>query len=99
MELPITSKQIVEVPIDALKPFPKNPRTWDDIDEKNLTESIQTFGLLLPLLVNNAKGREGIVIGGNFRLSIYKKLGIQMVPVLYVAIEDEKKRTGVERQA
>ena len=91
MELPTTSKQIAEVPIETLKLFPKNPRTWDDVDEKNLTESIQTFGMLLPLLVNNAKGREGIVIGGNFRLSIYKKLGIQMVPVLYVAIEDERK--------
>ncbi len=90
-QIPVTSKQIIEVPIETLKPFPKNPRTWDDIDEKNLTESIQIFGMLLPLLVNNAKGREGIVIGGNFRLSIYKKLGIQMVPVLYVSIEDEKK--------
>ncbi|MDP2585465.1 MAG: DNA modification methylase [Candidatus Levybacteria bacterium] len=91
MATPITSKQIIETPIETLRPFPKNPRTWDDVDERNLTESIQKFGILLPLLVNNAKGREGIVIGGNFRLSIYKKLGIQMVPVIYVSIEDEEK--------
>lgn len=90
-QIPQTTKQIVDVSIEQLKPFPKNPRTWDTIDEKHLIESIQRFGIVQPLVVNSAPGREEIVIGGNFRLSVYKKLGIQQVPVLYVQIEDEAK--------
>lgn len=89
--IPSTSKEIVEVPIDALRPFPGNPRTWDETDERQLTESVQEFGMLVPLVVNQANGRENIVIGGNFRLSIYKKLGVQKVPVVFVTIEDETK--------
>lgn len=89
--LPQTSKAIIEVAIETLRPFPNNPRVWTEADEKHLTESIQEFGILLPLLVNNATGREGIVLGGNFRLSIYKKLGIKLVPVIYVSIANEKK--------
>lgn len=87
--LPETSKEIVEVAIEKLIPFPKNPRTWDNIDEQQLIESITTFGVLDPLIVNKAKGRENIVIGGNFRLEIYKKLGLKVVRVLFVNIEDE----------
>lgn len=89
--IPPASKEIVEVSIDQLKPFPGNPRVWDDTDERQLTESIQEFGMLLPLVVNSAKGRENLVIGGNFRLAIYKKLGVQIVPVVFVNIEDETK--------
>jgi DNA modification methylase len=89
--LPNTIKEIIEVPIENLRPYPQNPRTWSSTDEKQLTESIQKFGMLIPLIVNSAHDRENIVIGGNFRLEIYKKLGIQMVQVIYVTIEDEAK--------
>ena len=60
--LPETSKEIVEVAIEKLIPFPKNPRTWDNIDEQQLIESITTFGVLDPLIVNKAKGRENILL-------------------------------------
>jgi|SRR5579885_364878 len=89
--LPQTSKEIVDVAIEQLKPFPNNPRTWDSTDEAQLTQSIKEFGPLIPLIVNKAIGREGIVIGGNFRLEIYKKLGMLTVGVLYVNIEDQAK--------
>lgn len=76
------------VDIGLLKPYPNNPRVWSSIEEKHLTDSIKKFGMVSPLLVNSAPGREGIVIGGNFRLSIYKKLGLNPVSVLYVNIAD-----------
>ncbi len=86
-----TNKEIVEVPIGILKPFPNNPHVHDEIKEGNLTESVKLNGQLIPLIVNKAKSRENIVIGGSFSLSIYMKLGFEKVLVLYVNIEDEKK--------
>lgn len=87
--VPELTNRIEMVPIDKLKFYPKNPRAWSAVEEKQLTESIQKFGMVSPLLVNCAPNREGIVIGGNFRLSIYKKLGIKLISVIYIKIEDE----------
>ncbi len=84
-------KDVVKVPIDLLKPFPKSPHIHDHIKEERLTESIKANGQLIPLIVNKAKGRENIVIGGSFSLSIYKKLKFEEVLVLYVDIVDEAK--------
>ena len=91
--LELTNK-VEMVPIDLLKPFPNNPRTHTPAEEKQLMENIQKFGMLIPLLVNRAKGREGIIVGGNFRLEVYKKLGIKMVSVMYISIKDE----AIERE-
>lgn len=85
-------KDVVKVPIELLKPFPKNPHIHDEIKEEKLTESVVTNGQLIPLIVNKAKGRENVVLGGNFSLSIYKKLKFKEVLVLYVDIEDEAKQ-------
>lgn len=49
------------------------------------------YGIVDPLLVNSAKERKNIVIGGHFRLSVFKELGITTVPVVYVNIPDIKK--------
>ena len=84
-------KDVVKVPIDLLKPFPKSPHIHDHIKEERLTESIKANGQLIPLIVNKAKGRENIVIGGSFSLSIYIKLKFEEVLVLYVDIADEAK--------
>jgi hypothetical protein len=45
--------------------------------------------MVIPLLVNSASGREGIVIGGNFRLEVYKKLKIELVSVMYINVADD----------
>lgn len=84
-------KDVVKIPTDLLKPFPNNPHIHDEIKEENLTESVVANGQLIPLIVNRAKGRENVVLGGNFSLSIYKKLKFKEVLVLYVDIVDEAK--------
>ena len=86
-----TSRKIELVPTDNLKPFHGNPRTHTPVQEQTLTEGVLKFGRLIPLLVNNAPGRENIIIGGNFRWEIYKKLGIKMVEVIYINEPDLKR--------
>lgn len=83
--------QIVHVPVRTLRPAEYNPRKHDVDAEKQLEESIKRFGIVDPLLVNSATKRKGVVIGGHFRLSVIKKLGITEVPVVYINLPDLKK--------
>jgi ParB-like chromosome segregation protein Spo0J len=76
---------------NLLNPAEYNPRHWEESAEKDLTESILRFGLVDPIIVNKAKGRENIVIGGHFRLHIAKKLRFETVPVYYLDIPDISK--------
>lgn len=80
--------RVTYVPISFLKPSAYNPRTWDKDQEKHLKESIIRFGVVDPLVVNGAKNRKNVVIGGHFRLHTLKALGHTEAPVVYVHIAD-----------
>ena len=80
-------KLLIEyVPIDVLKPAEYNPRKWSDAATTQLKESLTRFGLVDPFVVNNAPGRENILIGGHFRLKVAKELGFTTAPVVYLNI-------------
>lgn len=83
--------RIVQVNISDLEPAAYNPRKWSKDKTEQLTESIRQFGLVDPILVNSAKDRLNIVIGGHFRLKVAKDLGYVQVPVVYVEISSEAK--------
>jgi len=85
------SIKIEHVSINLLKPANYNPRKWSKEAEEQLKESINKFGIVDPLLVNSAEERKNIIIGGHFRLSIFKKLGIKTVPVVYINIPELEK--------
>lgn len=82
---------ITYVPVSALRPCEYNPRKWTKDQTEQLKESIKRYGLVDPLLVNSAEKRKGIVIGGHFRLTVIKELGITEVPVVYINIPDIEK--------
>ena len=82
---------IKHVKISDLKFAEYNPRTWDEKQVKDLKESISKFGMVVPILANSAKGRENIILGGHFRVSVARELGYETVPVSYVSIEDIEK--------
>ncbi len=79
--------EIIHVPIEKLKELPGNPRHWSGKATDDLTVSIERFDLVEPLVVNY----DQTVLGGNFRLSIARKLGYTFVPCVYVNIEDPTK--------
>jgi DNA modification methylase len=68
-----------------------NPRFWSEENKEELKESIVRYGVVDPLLVNSAEERKNIVIGGNFRLSVLKELGHEVVPVVYISIPEIEK--------
>ena len=79
------------VPVSSLRPAPYNPRIWSKEATEQLAESIKRFGVVDPLLCNSNPKRKGIIIGGNFRASVFKKLGITTCPVVWVDIADSEK--------
>ncbi len=83
--------RVVYFPITELYSANYNPRKWDEGAVKQLTESIKRFGLVDPIIVNSAKNRKNIVIGGHFRLKVAKELGYKEVPIVYVNIPDLEK--------
>ncbi len=86
-----TNIEVVYVRTDLLSAAEYNPRTWDSEAKKHLTESINKFGVVDPLIVNGATNRKNIVIGGHFRLEVLKELGHAEVPVVYLNIPDINK--------
>lgn len=82
---------ITQVPIAALKPAVYNPRKISAEALSKLKESIKRFGMVDPIIVNGAKNRLNIVIGGHQRLKAAKELGFSHVPVVHVQIPNTTK--------
>lgn len=79
---------IVQVSIDELRHAEYNPRKITPQDFEQIKTSIEKFGLVQPLVVNRAPGREGVIIGGNQRFEVAKKIGMTEVAVCYVDIPE-----------
>jgi len=83
--------KVIEVEIDKLKGADYNPRGLTEKEKEDLTKSIEEFDLVTPIVVNQAKGRENIIIGGHQRWLIAKETGRKTMPVIYVDIPDIEK--------
>jgi ParB-like chromosome segregation protein Spo0J len=76
----MTSKPVGEfVEVSKLTLHPKNPRDNDSAVD-DISRSIARFGFTSPIIAN----RENVVLCGNTRLKASRKLGLSVVPVVYV---------------
>ena len=84
-----TMKKPVAIPVEKLRPFAGHPFKVKDNDEMNtLIESIQTQGILSPLIVRPIENTDGYeVISGHRRLHAAQKAGITEVPALIYALD------------
>ena len=84
-----TKKKPVAIPVEKLHPFAGHPFKVKDDDEMNtLIESIQTQGVLSPLIVRPIENTEEYeVISGHRRLHAAQKAGITEVPALIYALD------------
>ncbi len=80
-----------QVAITDLKPATYNPRKHSQEQLNQLKESITRFGLVDPIIVNNAPNRRMIVIGGHMRLKAAKELGYKEMPCVFINIPDINK--------
>ncbi len=84
--------EIINVLIGDLKEAEYNPRMATEDDYNQLKASIEKFGLVDPIIVNKRKDRMNTVIGGHFRLRVAKDLGMKVVPVFYVDLNEEQEK-------
>ena len=84
-----TMKKPVNIPVEKLRPFEGHPFKVKDDDEMNtLIESIQTQGVLSPLIVRPIENTDEYeVISGHRRLHAAVKAGITEVPALIYALD------------
>ena len=77
------------IAVSKLRPFENNPyQVRDDAEMNTLIESIQTQGILSPLIVRPIENTEEYeVISGHRRLHAAQKAGITEVPALIYALD------------
>jgi ParB family transcriptional regulator, chromosome partitioning protein len=74
---------LLEVPVNAIGPNPKQPRTLFDDDEiASLAASIREVGILQPIVVRSAGVSAYEVVAGERRLRAAKVAGLATVPVV-----------------
>ena len=92
-----TMKKPVVISIEKLHPFDGHPFKVRDDDEMNtLIESIQTQGILSPLIVRPIENTEEYeVVSGHRRLHAAQKAGITEVPALIYALDRDSAAIAV----
>lgn len=85
--------QITQVPIESIKEASYNPRFLSEKAEADLTKSLETYGVVEPLVINTYPGREFVLVGGHQRLKLMRKLGYKTAPTVsvYLPLEAEQK--------
>lgn len=86
------TKKAVTIPIDKIRPFEGHPyRVKDDEEMNGLIESIQSQGILSPIIVRPIENTDEYeVISGHRRLHASIKAGIKEVPALIYAVSRDE---------
>lgn len=83
-----SSPGLLEAPVNAISPNPKQPRThWDEAEIKALASSIREVGILQPIVVRRA-GAGYELVAGERRLRAAKVAGLATVPVVVRDTDD-----------
>jgi len=79
-----------KVPIETIKPNPKNPRRIYSDDELNeLATSIRERGIIQPIVVRPAKGQDGFeIIAGERRWRAAQRAKLHEVPIVVLDVSD-----------
>ena len=73
-----TKDSVVDVSIESIRPYEKNPRRNEKAIAK-VAESIKAFGFLQPIVCD----ADGVILAGHTRYAAARSLGLKTVPVLY----------------
>lgn len=69
-----------------------NPRKISDKELQKLVRSIREFGFVQPVVINTAKCRKNVVVGGHQRIKAAELAGLDEVPVVEVKLDEEKEK-------
>lgn len=80
--------QAIMVPIEDLKPHPRNYRSHPDDQLEHIIQSIRDNGFYRNIVVT----QDGVILAGHGVVEASKKLGIQQVPVITLPIDADDPR-------
>ncbi len=84
-----SSTGLLEVPVNAVRPNPKQPRTnFADDELASLAASIREVGILQPIVVRKAGDSAYELVAGERRLRAAKQAGLATVPVVVRDTDD-----------
>lgn len=88
--------KIINVKIKDIRLSEYNPRKLSPESKKQLKKSIETFGLVDPIILNENINRKNVLIGGHQRLKIWKELKYKDIPCIYVNLPiDQEKELNI----
>ncbi|GAA2262071.1 ParB/RepB/Spo0J family partition protein [Kitasatospora cystarginea] len=88
---PVAGARFAELPLGAIRPNPRQPREVFDEDKlAELVASIKEVGLLQPVVVRQVDGGQYELIMGERRLRASKQAGLELIPAIVRATEDDK---------
>lgn len=82
-----------KVPIEFLRPNPRNPRkSFDEAELEDLTRSIQEKGIIQPILARTVPAVADLyeIIAGERRWRAAQKAGLHEVPIIAVEADDKQ---------
>lgn len=82
--------KIVMRNVEELKFREVNPRKISKKQAAEISDSLNRFGFVNPIVVNSKGSRKDYVVGGHQRLKIAKEMGIKEVPVYEVSLDRKK---------
>ncbi len=86
----VDGSYFAELPIDQVKPNPRQPRTVFDEDElEELAASIAEFGVLQPVVVREVGRKSFELVMGERRFRASQRAGKETIPAIVRATEDE----------
>ena len=89
-EVNTQSRAVIEVPLDEIEPNPNQPRQhMDDGALEELTVSVETHGVLQPIMVRNAATGYQIVAGER-RWQAARRAGLRTIPCLVQNADDRE---------
>ena len=86
-----TENGVIMLPIDAIIPNPRQPRTTMNPDElQELSDSIREHGIIQPLIVSREHdGSHYILIAGERRLEAARLAKLESIPVILRQVSDQ----------
>jgi site-specific DNA-methyltransferase (adenine-specific) len=69
--------QVIEKPINEIKPYEKNPRKNDEAVQY-VANSIKEFGFKVPIVID----KNGVIVAGHTRYKAAQELGLEKLPCI-----------------
>jgi ParB/RepB/Spo0J family partition protein len=90
----IDNKKVTEIPVERVFMQDRQREEYGDID--SLKFSIEQYGLLQPIVVEERPENKFLLIAGGRRLTAFKSLNRTLIPAIFVSQLDELSRKELE---